>query len=194
MVTAGIISPMIMLEAGSTAGAKTDCWDSPTASADGSRYFDVQIEYAKAGPDDLLIRIRASNRGPEPAHLHILPTLWFRNAWAWQPTCEALPKPRLHLETANAVYAEHNSLGNYHFAFDTDTEVLFTENETNANRLWGTQNSTGCAKDAFHEYVIARRLEAVNAECAAPSARPTINSLFCPEKLANCGWWISPAI
>src|SRR6202007_2141709 len=57
MVTAGIISPMIMLEAGSIAGAKTDCWDSPTASADGSRYFDVQIEYAKAGPDDLLIRI-----------------------------------------------------------------------------------------------------------------------------------------
>ena len=143
-----------------------------TGIFDGSRYFDVQIEYAKAGPDDLLIRISASNRGPEPAPLHILPTLWFRNAWAWQPTCEALPKPRLHLETANAVYAEHNSLGNYHFAFDTDTEVLFTENETNANRLWGTQNPTGCAKDGFHEYVIAGRLEAVNAECAGTKCAP----------------------
>jgi hypothetical protein len=122
-----------------------------TGVFDGNRYFDVQIEYAKAGPDDLLIRISATNRGPQAAPVHILPTLWFRNTWSWQSTNEASPKPSLRLETANAVRVEHNSLGNYQFAFDTEAVVLFTENETNAHRLWGTPNPTSFVKDAFYD-------------------------------------------
>jgi hypothetical protein len=82
-----------------------------TSAFDSNRYFDVQVEYAKAGPDVLLIRISATNRGSQAAPLHILPTLWFRNTWSWQSTNEASSRPCLGLETANAVRVKHNSLG-----------------------------------------------------------------------------------
>jgi Glycosyl hydrolase family 63 C-terminal domain len=143
-----------------------------TGAFDGNRYFDVQVEYAKAGPDDLLIRISATNCGPQAAPLHILPTLWFRNTWSWQSTNEASPKPFLRLRTANVVHAEHDSLGTFQFAFDTEAMVLFTENETNAHRLWGTANPTPFVKDAFHEYVIAGRHDAVNHECFGTKCAP----------------------
>jgi Glycosyl hydrolase family 63 C-terminal domain len=151
-----------------------------TGVFDGNRYFDVQIEYAKAGPDDLLIRISATNRGPQAAPLHILPTLWFRNTWSWQSTNEASPKPFLRLETANAVRVEHNSLGNYQFAFDTEAVVLFTENETNAHRLWGTPNPTSFVKDAFHEHVIAGRRDAVNYEYLGTKCAPHFELMIQP--------------
>ena len=151
-----------------------------TGVFDGNRYFDVQIEYAKAGPDDLLIRISATNRGPQAAPLHILPTLWFRNTWSWQSTNEASPKPSLRLETVNAVRVEHNSLGNYQFAFDTEAVVLFTENETNAHRLWGTPNPTSFVKDAFHEHVIAGRRDAVNYEYLGTKCAPHFELMIQP--------------
>ena len=148
-----------------------------TGAFDGNRYFDVQIEYAKAGPDDLLIRISATNCGTEAALLHILPNLWFRNTWRWQPASRA-SMPRLRLQSADIVQAEHDSLGNYLFAFDGDAEVLFTENETNANRLWGAPNPTPCVKDAFHNYIVAGERDAVNGEQVgtkcAPHFKPTI--------------------
>jgi Glycosyl hydrolase family 63 C-terminal domain len=151
-----------------------------TGAFDGNRYFDVQVEYAKAGPDDLLIRISATNRGPQAVPLHILPTLWFRNTWSWQSTNEVSPKPSLRLETANAVRVEHNSLGNYQFAFDTEAVVLFTENETNAQRLWGTPNPTSFVKDAFHEYVIAGRSNAVNHEYLGTKCAPHFELMIQP--------------
>ena len=151
-----------------------------TGVLDGGRYFDIQIEYAKAGPDDLLIRISASNRGPQAAPLHILPTLWFRNTWSWQSDNGISTKPRLHLETANAIYAAHNSLGNYYFAFDSDAKVLFTENETNALRLWGAPNPTPFVKDAFHAYVIAQRGGAVNPESAGTKCAPHYQFIILP--------------
>ena len=148
-----------------------------TGAFDGNRYFDVQIEYAKAGPDDLLIRISATNRGTEAALLHILPNLWFRNTWRWRPASRA-SMPRLRLHSADIVQAEHDSLGHYLFAFDGDAEVLFTENETNANRLWGAPNPTPCVKDAFHNYIVAGERDAVNGEQVgtkcAPHFKPTI--------------------
>jgi hypothetical protein len=137
-----------------------------------NRYFDIQVEYAKAGPENILIRISATNRGPEPAALHILPTLWFRNTWSFRSKDEDSAKPSLRLENGNVVRAEHNSLGNYQFAFDAEVEVLFTENETNAHRLWGVPNATPFVKDAFHEYVISGRKEAVNGEHSGTKCAP----------------------
>jgi hypothetical protein len=143
-----------------------------TGVFDDNRYFDVQIEYAKAGPEDLLIRITATNRGPDLAPLHILPTLWFRNSWSFQSKNGDSPKPSLHLEAANVVRAEHPSLGSYQFAFDAEAEALFTENETNARRLWDIPNTKPFVKDAFHEYLIAGRTEAVNGEHRGTKCAP----------------------
>jgi hypothetical protein len=142
-----------------------------TGVFDGNRYFDVRVEYAKASPDDLLIRISATNRGAKAAPLHILPTLWFRNTWRWQ-SADAASVPSLRLEAANIVRAEHDTLGSYQFAFDAEADVLFTENETNAHRLWGVPNPTPFVKDAFHDYVVAGRRDAVNGERVGTKCAP----------------------
>ncbi|HXV61596.1 MAG TPA: glucosidase, partial [Vicinamibacteria bacterium] len=134
-----------------------------TGVFDGGRYFDVGVEYAKASPDDILIRITVSNRGPEPAALHLLPTLWFRNTWSWGRTGEGYwPKPRLAARDRSTVEALHDSLGSYTLSVAEGAELLFTENETNAERLFGSPGSSPFVKDAFHEYVVRGRSEAVN--------------------------------
>ncbi len=132
------------------------------------RYFDVFIEYAKAGAEDVLIRIRAFNRGPEAADLWLLPTLWFRNTWSWGWAHDRIARPSLKdgsskkAEGAKAIRAEHETLGTYVLACEGATELLFTENETNTKRLFGTANSTPYVKDAFYEYVIHQDRLAVN--------------------------------
>ena len=139
-----------------------------TGAFDGDRYFDVTAEYAKASPDDILVRITVANRGPDDAPLHLLPTLWFRNTWAWGRAGEKHPpKPRLHQAAARRVAAEHATLGRFVLeaapASDgTAPELLFTENDTNAARLFGAAGGGGPAKDAFHEYVVAGRADAVS--------------------------------
>jgi hypothetical protein len=129
-----------------------------TGVFDDDRYFDVFLEYAKAGPDDILIRVTVHNRGPEAARLHLLPTLWFRNTWSWKA---GTPKPSLH-EAEGAIRASHPELGDYTLSCDGAPELLFTENESNAERLWGQPNASPWVKDAFHQYVIAGNGEAVN--------------------------------
>ena len=130
---------------------------------DDDRYFDVFAEYGKNSPNDILIRITISNRGPEPARMHLLPTLWFRNTWSWGPIFdEFTAKPSLALIRDGLVGAEHGELGEYQFAYEKGGEPLFTENETNATRLFGAHNSSPYVKDAFHEYVVHGRSEAVN--------------------------------
>jgi hypothetical protein len=125
---------------------------------DGGRYFDVDVEYAKAGPDDVLVRITVANRGPEAARVDVLPSLWFRNTWSWGRSGEGYwPKPRLARAGDGLVVAEHASLGRFRFAVDGSPEVLFTENESNATRLWGAPNPSPWVKDAFHEYVVHGR-------------------------------------
>ncbi|MBV9093208.1 MAG: hypothetical protein JO132_04945, partial [Streptosporangiaceae bacterium] len=129
------------------------------------RYFDVFIEYAKAGPDDILVRVSAVNRGPEPAPLHLLPTLWFRNTWSWGRSKE---RPQLWADDANGqpwrvIRAEKSELGSYVLACECADRLLSTENETNNERLYGTPNPTSCVKDAFHEYLIRGRQDAVKA-------------------------------
>ena len=123
------------------------------------RYFDVFLEYAKEGPEDLLIRVSVHNRGPEAARLHLLPTLWFRNTWSWEKSGE---KPSLKEAGPGRIQAAHPGLGAYTLACDGSSELLFTENESNAERLWGEPNPTPFVKDAFHRYVIGGEKEAVN--------------------------------
>ena len=141
-----------------------------TGVFDEGRYFDVFAEYAKADADDILIRITIGNRGPDAARLHVLPTLWFRNTWTWGRIDElSSSRPSLRAQDASTVIAEHLTLGRYRFECDTSgpgasTELLFTENESNAERLWGAANTSPYVKDAFHRYLIEGRTSAVNPE------------------------------
>jgi hypothetical protein len=136
-----------------------------TGVFDGDRYFDVFVEYAKAGPEDILVRITAANRGPEPAELHVLPTLWFRNTWSWG---EKVEKPTLREapggKGVSAVVASHPELGERLLWCDGSPELLFTENETNSERLVQVSNRSPYVKDGLHNCVVLGRREAVNPE------------------------------
>jgi len=115
------------------------------------RYFDVQVEYAKAAPTDSVIRITATNHGPDPAPLHVLPTLWFRNYWSWDSD-EARPSVR---QTARGIItAQHPQLVTYSLSCDGEPDLLFTENETNAQRLWGIANGSAYVKDGINDAVV----------------------------------------
>jgi hypothetical protein len=129
-----------------------------TGIFDEDRYFDVFVEYAKEGPDDILIRVSVHNRGKEAARLQLLPTLWFRNTWSWG---DEGPKPTLR-EAGGAIVASHPELGEYTLSCDGTPELLFTENETNAQKLWGQQNPTPYVKDAFHRYLVSGERDTVN--------------------------------
>ena len=138
-----------------------------TGVFDTDRYFDVFVEYAKADPEDVLIKVTAYNRGPETAELCVLPTLWFRNTWSYgmDPT-----KPLLSQINQRTVVASHAQLGTRTLQCEGNPELLFTENETNATRLWGEQNPSPYVKDAFHEYVVSGEKEAVNPSKAGTKA------------------------
>ena len=130
-----------------------------TGIFDGDRYFDIQIEYAKASVDDLLIRISVTNRGPEPAGLDLLPTLWFRNTWAWK---QGRTRPSMKRSSDTTIDIEHESLGSYQLTLDSARPMLFTENESNARALWGMENNPPFVKDAFHRRIIHNEIDAVN--------------------------------
>jgi hypothetical protein len=119
----------------------------------------VFVEYAKEGPEDILVRITVHNRGPEAARLRVLPTLWFRNTWSWG---DDDPKPSLREMRPGVIHASHHELGDYWLSCDGAPELLFTENESNASRLWSQPNPSPYVKDAFHAYTISGRGEAVN--------------------------------
>ncbi len=125
------------------------------------RYFDVFVEYAKADGGDVLMRITAYNRSPEAATLTLLPQIWFRNTWSWGRDPK---RPVLSKVSASRLSAAHPTLGEFRFDFDTPDEMLFTENETNAVRVFGSGSASGYFKDAFHEYVIRGAKDAVNPE------------------------------
>ncbi len=131
------------------------------------RYFDVFVEYAKGDPEDILIRISVHNRGPEAAQIHLLPTLWFRNTWSWG---DGESKPGLHQGENTSIMASHPKLGELTLQCEGAAELLFTENESNASRLWGQPNASPYVKDAFHRYVISGEKEAVNPAHAGTKA------------------------
>jgi hypothetical protein len=147
-----------------------------TGIFDENRYFDVVTEYAKADPDDILIRITVVNRGPEPAPLDVLPTLWFRNTWVWGRSGESYwPKPALTHPGGLAILAEHPTLGLFVLraepAEGADAPaLLFTGNETNAAALFDSPSASPYTKDAFHDIVIRGRSGAVNPDSAGTKA------------------------
>jgi hypothetical protein len=134
-----------------------------TGVFDEDRYFDVEIEYAKATPEDILIRINVTNRGPETAELHLLPTIWFRNTWSWQ---KGAPRPSLRQTTdvrnATAIQLCQPSYGHRWLFCNGLPELLFTENETNTRRLYNYENGTRHAKDGINDYVVHGVTDAVN--------------------------------
>jgi hypothetical protein len=134
----------------------------------GSRYFDVFVEYAKATPEDVLIRITICNRGPQDATVHVLPHLWFRNTWSWmgggpRPILKALPG-----EGYSAIHAHHTdplfqaSLPDYYLVVEGEAPLLFTENETNNARLSGGENSSLFVKDGINDHVVAGKMGVIN--------------------------------
>src|SRR6202012_325454 len=127
---------------------------------DDDRYFDVFVEYAKASPENILIQITVANRGPDPATLHVLPTLWFRNTWSWGGDTI---RPLLDESPSNAIRASHPELGERFLSCDGGSELLFTENETNTERLFGTPNRTAFVKDGINNYLVHGQHNAVNS-------------------------------
>jgi hypothetical protein len=125
------------------------------------RYFDVFVEYAKAAPEDVLVRITIANRGPESATLHVLPTVWFRNTWSWG-TGAPRPKLRRCPGASNVIELTEPYYGKRWAAFAGDPELLFTENETNTARLYGYSNAAGFAKDGINDFVVRGDRNAVN--------------------------------
>src|ERR1700685_3585709 len=125
-----------------------------------NRYFDIFADYAKRDVDDVFIRVRVANRGPATAQLFLLPTLWFRNTWIW----DGSEKPLLRMNDEGVLQAAHATLGTFLLTLDGAPEVLFTENETNTERIWGWRGQNVFYKDAFHEYFVHERREAVNPQ------------------------------
>jgi hypothetical protein len=133
-----------------------------------NKYFDVVVEYAKNTPNDILIRITAFNRGPDSAILHLLPTLWYRNCWSWgclHEGCEV--KPRLSKTGATTIQGDHASLLRYRLdaqpiAGGGGPQLIFTENESNLEHLFGAENYSPYVKDAFHSFVIRGQTAGVN--------------------------------
>ncbi|MGE3908657.1 MAG: glucosidase [Chloroflexota bacterium] len=131
------------------------------------RYFDIVIEYAKDGPEEILVRISATNHGPERADLHLLPTLWFRNTWCWGHPHDTEPKPHLQRlpdtqEGTVGIVAEHPHLGQYTLICEGAPRLLFTENETNVHRLFDAPNRAPFVKDGINDAVVHGRADTVN--------------------------------
>ena len=153
-----------------------------TGAFDEDRYFDVVVEYAKAAPDDILVRVTATNRGPEAAELQLLPTLWYRNTWTWdgseRPTLSAGGDTGAHAVIAGA----HASLGARWLYCEGAPELLFTENDTNVERLFGAANSRPYVKDSINDYVVAGRKDAVNPERVGTKAAARYRLTLAPEQ------------
>jgi hypothetical protein len=129
------------------------------------RYFDVFVEYAKNTPEDILIQVSVCNRGPEAATIHVLPTLWFRNTWTWwpgtaMPSMQQVEGP----QGTRTIAASHQLLGDRFLYCEKEIPLLFTENETNNDRIFGTPNPSPYVKDAIHNYVIAGKRDVINPE------------------------------
>jgi hypothetical protein len=142
-----------------------------TGAFDQDRYFDIFVEYAKQGVDDILARVTVINRGPDAATLHLLPTVWFRNTWSWG---YGTPRPEMARAGSDYIRIHEQTLGDYRLWLEGAPAMLFTENESNTERLWGYASGDRHYKDAFHAYIINNRREAVSPDETGTKA---------------CGWY-----
>jgi glycogen debranching enzyme len=163
-----------------------------TGIFDSQRYFDVFVEYAKAAPDDIFIRITIENRADAAAELHLLPTFWFRNTWAWGECHSATARPSMQLLDPHAVRANHPTLGEFRCETERANRWLFTENETNTQRLYGVRNAECCVKDGFHEWLIRHKAEAVDAG-AGTKAAAYVHLQFAPNGTQSVRLRLRPA-
>ena len=124
-----------------------------------NKYFDVFVEYAKAGADDVMIKITVHNRGGEDASLHVLPTIWFRNTWAWGYDDY---KPQMMSSNDGHIIINHKELGNFTLYADNNTELLFCDNESNNKKLYGSENGHSYCKDGINEFLVHGNENAVN--------------------------------
>ena len=165
-----------------------------TGVFDDNRYFDVFVEYAKNTPDDTLIRITVCNRASEPATIHLLPTLWARNSWIWgclHEGCE--PKPRMGKSGPNSADIDQATLGKFRWVAQQQAahqqgdqpEMLFTENETNNQRIFNSPNLRKYVKDAFHRYIINGEKDAVNPAGLGTKIAAALRSSKFPRRAAN---------
>ncbi|KPK11020.1 MAG: glucosidase [Anaerolineae bacterium SG8_19] len=152
-----------------------------TGVFDEDRYFDLFVEYAKESPEDILIQVTAHNRGSETATLHLLPTLWFRNTWSWSA---GATKPSLQQDHNgkgfSAILASHPALGETFLYVAGDAPHLFTDNETNTARLFGSPNATPYVKDGINDAVVGGKIEAVNPAQTGTKVAPHFQLVLGP--------------
>jgi hypothetical protein len=150
---------------------------------DEDRYFDLFVEYAKESPDDILIKISAFNRGPEPAHINILPTIWFRNVWSWLGDVE---KPDMHQAKGNEscaiIKVNHPDCNDYRLYCEGNPAILFTDNETNTDRIFGTPNKAPFVKDGINNYIVHGNQSAVNPNNTGTKAAADYSVTIKPGK------------
>ena len=149
-----------------------------------NRYFDIEISYAKATPDDILIRAAVINCGPEPATLHLLPTLWFRNTWSWGRDDR---KPSLRETATTLIEANHHELDRYELHCENAEELLFTENESNFERLWDVPNHSRYVKDSINDAIVQNRIELVNPDKVGTKAAAHYKFTLRPNESRTVG-------
>jgi hypothetical protein len=159
-----------------------ELWDTRVLSGD--RFFDIEIQYAKADPHDILIRLIATNRGPDSANLHVLPTIWFRNTWSWgrDDRKPALQKGADTDSSADAIEANHFDLGKYALFCESPHRLLFTENESNLERLWAVPNRALYVKDSINEHIVQQKSDAVNPHRAGTKAAAHYQFTLAPNE------------
>ena len=164
-----------------------ELWD--TGALD-SGFFDIEIEYAKADCDDILIRATATNCGPKSATLHLLPTIWFRNTWSWGRDNR---KPSLQEQAGSQIdiiEATHHALGTYRLYCEGADRLLFTENESNLERLWGVPNSSRYVKDSINDCIVQDKIDIVNPNKVGTKAAAHYQLMIPRASRARfgCGW------
>ncbi len=180
-----------------------------TGTFDENRYFDVEIEIAKDGPDTVVFRVTAHNRGPDPAPIHLVPNLWFRNVWAWkkdprrEPLISVLELPggqrSLLADDSNAPPLEgllaDSRLGPHHLDIPADAELLFTNNDTNGPRVYGpgAQSRTPYVKDAFHRHIVSGETEATNPELRGTKSCAHMRFMVPPGEAAVMRMRLTPS-
>ena len=149
---------------------------------DDDRYFDVFVEYAKAGPDEVLMCITVHNRGPEAATIHVLPQIWFRNTWAWKP---GVTKPTLEDAGGGSIKVQHPELGGFRLHCEGEPRLLFCDNETNVRRLYGQSDAQGYFKDAFHDFLVNGNQGAVNPQRVGTKAAALYQVSVAPKACSS---------